>query len=139
MGTRSGKAFGRPKGGVTSICRLGKGVVTPAKTGSAASGSRVALPAFANDDLPGRTITLFGRCRDLYAAERRHYLLREPVQLFQRLDERGAERHDPERMFDPRPNPPQVIQSADCLVDAQGVMYLTDNNAGLCILQFEGA
>jgi retron-type reverse transcriptase len=26
------------------------------------------------------------------------------------LDERGAERHDPERMFDPRPNRPQVIQ-----------------------------
>src|SRR6266436_927996 len=36
---------------------------------------------------------LFGRCRDLCAAERRHYLLREPVQLFQLLDERGAERH----------------------------------------------
>jgi hypothetical protein len=33
----------------------------------------------------------------------------------------------------------QVIQSADCFVDAQGVMYLTDNNAGLYILQFEGA
>jgi hypothetical protein len=46
---------------------------------------------------------------------------------------------DPERMFDPRPNRPQVIQSADCFVDAQGVMYLTDNNAGLYILQFEGA
>jgi hypothetical protein len=27
--------------------------------------------------------TLFGRCRDLCAAERRHYLLREPAQLFQ--------------------------------------------------------
>ena len=45
---------------------------------------------------------------------------------------------DPERMFDPRPNRPRVIQSCDCLVDAQGVMYLTDNNAGLYILQFEG-
>src|SRR6266704_3452782 len=44
---------------------------------------------------------------------------------------------DPERMFDPRPNRPKVIQSADCFVDAQGVMYLTDNNAGLYILQFE--
>src|SRR6266404_511540 len=33
-------------------------------------------------------------------------------------------------MFDPRPNRPQVVQSADCFVDAQGVMYLTDNNAG---------
>ncbi len=46
---------------------------------------------------------------------------------------------DPERMFDPRPNRPKVIQSADCLVDAQGMMYVTDNNAGLYILQFEGA
>ena len=46
---------------------------------------------------------------------------------------------DPERMYDPRPNRPKVIQSADCFVDAQGVMYLTDNNAGLYILQFEGA
>ncbi len=39
----------------------------------------------------------------------------------------------------PRPNRPQVIQSADCFVDAQGLMYLTDSNAGLTILQFEGA
>ena len=46
---------------------------------------------------------------------------------------------DPERMFDPRPNRPKVIQSTDCFVDAQGVMYLTDNNAGLYVLQFEGA
>jgi hypothetical protein len=44
----------------------------------------------------------------------------------------------PERMFDPRPNRPQVIQSCDCFVDAQGVMYVTDSNAGLNILQFEG-
>ncbi|HKX08370.1 MAG TPA: hypothetical protein VJN67_09260 [Stellaceae bacterium] len=44
---------------------------------------------------------------------------------------------DPERMYDPRPNRPKVIQSADCFVDAQGVMYLTDNNAGLYILQLE--
>ena len=46
---------------------------------------------------------------------------------------------DPEHMFDPRPNRPKVIQSADCFVDAQGVIYLTDNNAGLYILQFGGA
>jgi hypothetical protein len=42
-------------------------------------------------------------------------------------------------MFDPRPNRRKVIQSANCFVYAQGVMYLTDNNAGLYILQFEGA
>jgi hypothetical protein len=45
---------------------------------------------------------------------------------------------DPERMFDPRPNRPKVIQSCDCFVDAQGVMYVTDSNAGLYLLQFEG-
>ena len=42
-------------------------------------------------------------------------------------------------MMDPRPNRPQVIQSADCYVDRNGLMYLTDPNAGLNILQFEGA
>ena len=46
---------------------------------------------------------------------------------------------DPERLFDPRPNRPKVIQSCDCFVDAHGLIYLTDNNAGLDILQFEGA
>jgi hypothetical protein len=46
---------------------------------------------------------------------------------------------NPERMIDPRPGRPQVIQSADCYVDPNGLMYLTDSNAGLNILQFEGA
>ncbi len=45
---------------------------------------------------------------------------------------------NPERMIDPRPNRPQVIQSCDCYVDRNGLMYLTDPNAGLNILQFEG-
>jgi hypothetical protein len=46
---------------------------------------------------------------------------------------------NPTRMMDPRPNRPQVIQSCDCYVDRNGLMYLTDPNAGLYILQFEGA
>ena len=46
---------------------------------------------------------------------------------------------DPETLFDPRPNKPKVIQSSDCFVDKQGMMYLTDSNAGLYILQFDGA
>ena len=45
---------------------------------------------------------------------------------------------DPTHMMDPRPNRPQVIQSCDCYVDRNGLMYLTDPNAGLYILQFEG-
>jgi hypothetical protein len=44
----------------------------------------------------------------------------------------------PATMFDVRPNRPQVIQSADVFVDANGVMYMTDYNAGLYILQYEG-
>ena len=46
---------------------------------------------------------------------------------------------DPERMIDPRPNRPQVIQSADCYVDPNGLMYLTDSNAGLNILGVQGS
>ncbi len=45
---------------------------------------------------------------------------------------------NPTKMMDPRPNRPQVIQSCDCFVDKNGLMYLTDPNAGLNILQFEG-
>jgi ABC-type branched-subunit amino acid transport system ATPase component len=45
---------------------------------------------------------------------------------------------NPARMMDPRPNRPQVIQSCDCYVDRSGLMYLTDPNADLSILQFEG-
>jgi hypothetical protein len=46
---------------------------------------------------------------------------------------------NPERMIDPRPGRPRVIQSADCYVDRNGLMYLTDTNAGLYILEYEGA
>jgi hypothetical protein len=46
---------------------------------------------------------------------------------------------NPTRMIDPRPDRPQVIQSSDCFVDRNGIMYLTDSNAGLNILQFEGS
>jgi hypothetical protein len=45
---------------------------------------------------------------------------------------------NPTKMMDPRPNRPQVILSCDVFVDPQGVMYVTDSNAGLNILQFEG-
>ena len=44
----------------------------------------------------------------------------------------------PEKMVDPRPNRPQVIQSCDVLRRSAGLMYVTDFNAGLNILQFEG-
>jgi hypothetical protein len=37
---------------------------------------------------------------------------------------------DPERMYDPGPSRPRVIQSCDCFLDAQGIMYLTDSNSG---------
>jgi hypothetical protein len=44
----------------------------------------------------------------------------------------------PEKLVDQRPNPVKVIQSCDIFVDVNGVMYLTDTNAGLYILQYEG-
>jgi hypothetical protein len=45
---------------------------------------------------------------------------------------------DPERIVDIRPNAARVIQSCDVLVDVNGLMYVTDTNAGLYILQYEG-
>jgi hypothetical protein len=44
----------------------------------------------------------------------------------------------PEIIVDQRPNPAKVIQSCDVYVDTNGVMYMTDTNAGLYILQYEG-
>jgi hypothetical protein len=44
----------------------------------------------------------------------------------------------PARMIDRRPGRPQVIQSADVFVDAEGLLYVTDYNAGLSIVEFGG-
>ena len=44
----------------------------------------------------------------------------------------------PEKIVDIRPNPAKQIQSCDVFVDPGGLMYLTDTNAGLYILQYEG-
>jgi len=39
-------------------------------------------------------------------------------------------------MIDPRPNRARVIQSADVFVDRNGLIYSTDYNAGLFILEY---
>jgi hypothetical protein len=44
----------------------------------------------------------------------------------------------PARMMDGRPNRARVIQSADVFVDAGGLIYSSDYNAGLYILEFTG-
>jgi hypothetical protein len=44
----------------------------------------------------------------------------------------------PSRMMDTRPNRARVIQSADVFVDADGLIYSTDYNAGLYVLEFAG-
>ena len=44
----------------------------------------------------------------------------------------------PARMMDARPNRAQVIQSADVFVDKAGIIYSTDYNGGLYILEFTG-
>jgi hypothetical protein len=45
----------------------------------------------------------------------------------------------PERMYDTRPNRPRVIQSCDVFVDHDALLYVTDYNAGLYILEYKGA
>ena len=44
----------------------------------------------------------------------------------------------PARMVDPRPNRAAVLHSADVFVDARGLVYVTDFNAGLSIIEFLG-
>jgi hypothetical protein len=44
----------------------------------------------------------------------------------------------PERLVDHRPGRARVIQSADVFVDAQGLVYSTDYNAGLHIMEYGG-
>lgn len=44
----------------------------------------------------------------------------------------------PEQLVDTRPNSVKVIQSCDVFVDRDARMYVTDTNAGLYILQYEG-
>lgn len=41
-------------------------------------------------------------------------------------------------MHDTRPDRPRVVQSADVFVDVNGVAYVTDYNAGLYVLQYDG-
>jgi hypothetical protein len=44
----------------------------------------------------------------------------------------------PRTMADHRPNRPRVIQSCDVFVDAAGLIYATDYNAGLYIMEYGG-
>jgi hypothetical protein len=44
----------------------------------------------------------------------------------------------PVKLVDSRPGRPKVIQSADVFVDATGVVYSTDYNGGLYVMEFQG-
>jgi hypothetical protein len=44
----------------------------------------------------------------------------------------------PKRLIDPRPNVALAAKSADIYVMADGLMYVSDWNAGLNVLQYEG-
>ncbi|CAG74314.1 conserved hypothetical protein [Pectobacterium atrosepticum SCRI1043] len=44
----------------------------------------------------------------------------------------------PAKMVDKRPGRPQIIQSCDVFVDADGIIYSTDYNAGLSIIEYRG-
>jgi hypothetical protein len=44
----------------------------------------------------------------------------------------------PARMLDPRPRVARNALTCDCLVTTDGIVYATDWNAGLHVLQYEG-
>lgn len=44
----------------------------------------------------------------------------------------------PTNMVDKRPGRPKIIQSCDVFVDADGIIYSTDYNAGLSIIEYRG-
>ena len=44
----------------------------------------------------------------------------------------------PEKLIDPRPNVALAAKAADILVTTDGLVYVTDRNAGLNVLQYEG-
>src|SRR5690349_23495466 len=44
----------------------------------------------------------------------------------------------PVKMFDPRPNVAKCAMTCDCYVTRDGLMYVSDWNAGMHVLQFEG-
>ena len=44
----------------------------------------------------------------------------------------------PARLIDSRPNRPRVVQTADVFVTGDGLVFLTDYNAGLYIAEYEG-
>ena len=44
----------------------------------------------------------------------------------------------PTRMVDPRPNRPAVLHTADVHVDRNGIVYCTDFNAGLSVMEYLG-
>ncbi len=44
----------------------------------------------------------------------------------------------PRTMTDRRPNRPKVVQTADLFVERGGLIYATDNNGGLSIIEFAG-
>jgi hypothetical protein len=41
-------------------------------------------------------------------------------------------------MIDPRPNVARSALTCDCNVTSEGLMYVTDWNAGLNVLEYEG-
>ena len=44
----------------------------------------------------------------------------------------------PKRMIDPRPNVAKCAMTCDCYVTPEGLMYVSDWNAGLHVMQYEG-
>ena len=50
----------------------------------------------------------------------------------------GGRTPTPKKLIDPRPNVALAAKSADILITTDGLVYVTDWNAGLNVLQYEG-
>ena len=88
-----------------------------------------------HENRPGTFVSSETDLRDL--SERRCSRVRHPRPACAGRGRRlGAARAG--RMTDHRPNRARVIQSADVFVDAAGLIYSTDYNAGLFILEYGG-
>ena len=108
---------------------------TPAEADYKSKGGHFG-PHNIHENRPGSFVSSQTDLRHL--PERRHPRVRHSRPHSRRRKSARWCRPQPARSLDTRPNRARVIQSADVFVDAAGLIYATDYNAGLYILEFDG-
>jgi hypothetical protein len=74
----------------------------------------------------------------LGAVGERHHALEDIRDRYRPVEVAALVPAAPDRLVDHRPGRARVIQSADVFVDASGIVYSTDYNAGLHIMEYGG-